>query len=134
MENKSGNGLSFLAKCEKCGVGFEVNNPVLKQMRTEIERQSIWLTYYDCPMCGNRHYVQVDNLRSREMLRDCKKMFVRMSAKRSRREDIPQKQLDKFQQARQHLSEYRTALMKELTGKAFTDTESGEVLDLRFSV
>lgn len=133
MEKKP-QGLKFLATCEDCKKGFEVNPTVLKQKQYEINKRSIWLTYYDCPHCSHRHFVQADDTRSQAILRDGKKMFVRFGARKARGETIPQKQLDKFQRTRQHLTEYRMGLIHDLTGAWLDDPETGYRGELRFSV
>jgi hypothetical protein len=59
--------------------------------------------------------------------------FRALMVKRQKGKTISKKQSDKFKKARQHLSVYRTNLMKEFTGKTVID-ESGIEYILRFSV
>ena len=96
--------------------------------------KSIFLTYYDCPSCGRRHFVQIDDATSIGKLEKIKRMFIELSVMRSKGKEIPQKQLAKFKRARQNLSAYRMLLMKENTGKLIRSNETECYSELRFSM
>lgn len=131
--------MSLLVECEDCHEKFSVTSGEATQSVTHkrefvVDGQSIFLTYYDCPKCGRRHFVQVDDKRSLELLKDVSRQFVRLSVLRKKDKTIPQKQSAKFAKARQHLTDYRMDLMKQFTGTVITDHETGEDFELRFSV
>lgn len=131
--------MSLLVECEDCHEKFSVTsgeaiNAVTHKREFVVEGQSIFLTYYDCPKCGRRHYVQIDDKRSLDILKDVSRQFVRLSVKRKQDKNIPQKQLDKFKKNRQHLADYRMGLMKTFTGKSLHDDETDADFILRFSV
>ena len=131
--------MSLLVECEDCKEKFRITsgnaaNAVTHKKEFNINGQSIFLTYYDCPKCGRRHFVQVDDKRSLELLKDVSRQFVRLSVLRKKDKTIPQKQSVKFAKARQHLTDYRMDLMKQFTGTVITDHETGEDFELRFSV
>lgn len=138
VDNKQ--GLNFLAKCEGCGQGFEVTPQILKNKKFEFkeegktEGKSIWITYYDCPKCGHLHMVQADDEKSKQMLTKVSIMFAQLAAAKRKGKTISKKTSDKFKKARNDLSIYRMALMKELTEKWVYDPESGNFWELRFSV
>lgn len=128
-------------ECEECKGKISVSraeapNSLTHKKEFNVNGKSIFLTYYDCPSCGRRHYVQIDDKTSLGELKKVTKMFVELSVKKREGKNISEKQLAKFKKARQHLSDYRTNLMKEYTGKLIrnneTDTESET--ELRFSV
>lgn len=132
-------GLSFLAKCEECGQGFEVTPQILKNKKFDFkeentEGKSIWITYYDCPNCGKTHMVQVDDEKSKQMLTKVSIMFAQLTVAKRKGKKISKKTSGKFEKARNDLSSYRKALMKELTGKHVYDDEAGCFWELRFSV
>ena len=130
-ENK---GMSLLVECENCKEKFRIeNDKVTHKKEFKSNGQSIFLTYYDCPSCGRRHYVQIDDLVSLGKLKEVNTMFIKLSVAKSKGKEIPKKQLDKFKKARQNLSDYRINLMKEYTDKSVID-ENGGVQILRFSV
>ena len=57
--------VSVFAACQGCGNKFTVNrDTAIFKKEFMVNGQSIFLTYYDCPECGRRHYVQIDNTRS----------------------------------------------------------------------
>lgn len=134
-ENTSFN---LMFQCENCKKNFPVSSEQAPNSLTHKKEfisngQSIFLTYYDCPHCGKRHFVQIDDKSSLQELVRVKNEFTKLAVARKKGKEIPKKQSDKFKKSRQHLSDYRTSLMKEFTGKTITD-ENGKVYVLRFSV
>jgi ribosomal protein S27E len=136
QENKS---MSLLVECEDCKNKFQISSgesisQVNHKKEFNVNGKSIFLTYYDCPSCGRRHYVQIDDATSLGKLREVKTMFVKLSVAKNKGKEIPQKQLVKFKKARQYLSNYRMKLMKEYTGKSIHNDETDSDFVLRFSV
>lgn len=131
--------MSLLVECEDCKTKFRISageavNAVTHKKEFNVNGQSIFLTYYDCPSCGRRHYVQIDDKTSLNKMREVSQQFVKLSIAKKRGKDIPQKQSAKFKKARQNLSDYRMNLMKEYTGKLIHDNETDSDFELRFSV
>lgn len=127
-------GLNMMAHCEKCEKMFEVNGENVKNREFNINGQSISLTYYDCPTCSHRHFVQIDDTKSKQMLVGVSVTFAKFAAAKKKGKMISKKQSERFKKARQNLSDYRTTLMKEFTGKLVYDSETGTEFELRFSV
>lgn len=137
MSKLSENKISLLVECEDCRNKFEVNinnKTMTFNKKFEVNGQSIFLTYYDCPKCGRRHYVQIDDKTSLNKLREVSQQFFKLSVTKRKGKEIPQKQSAKFKKARQHLSDYRMNLMKQYTGKLIHDNETDSDFVLRFSV
>lgn len=131
--------MALLVECEDCGQKFQIGvaeaaQQVTHKKKFDVNGRSIFLTYYDCPKCGRRHYVQIDDARSMEKLKDVSRQFVKLSVAKKKGKTVPQKQSDKFKKARQHLSDYRMDLMKQYTGTVLKDEETGQTFELRFSV
>lgn len=131
--------MSLLVECEDCKEKFRITsgnavNAVTHKKEFNVNGQSIFLTYYDCPKCGRRHYAQIDDAASLNKLKEVSRQFVKLAAAKKRGKDIPQKQSAKFKKARQYLSDYRMKLMKEYTGKLVHDNETDSDFELRFSV
>lgn len=127
--------LSMLTICESCGNKFSVDNrSVTFKREFNVNGVSIFLTYYDCPECGRRHFVQIDDRRSLSMLKNNEKQFVRLAVARSKGKHIQQKQSDKFRKNKEHLANYRMELMKQYTGSFLHDEETDTEFELRFSV
>mgnify|MGYP001100418017 CR=1 FL=1 len=131
--------MSLLVECEDCEEKFRITtgneaNTVTHKKEFNVNGQSIFLTYYDCPKCGRRHYVQIDDRASLNKLREVSQQFVKLSVAKRKGKEIPQKQSAKFKKARQHLSDYRINLMKQYTGKLLHDNETDSDFTLRFSV
>ncbi len=131
--------MSLLVECEDCKEKFRIAtgneaNTVTHKKEFNVNGQSIFLTYYDCPKCGRRHYVQIDDRVSLNKLREVSQQFVKLSVAKRKGKEIPQKQSAKFKKTRQYLSDYRINLMKQYTGKLLHDNETDSDFTLRFSV
>lgn len=130
--------MSLLVECEDCGEKFTISASqaaiqVTHKKEYKVNGRSIFLTYYDCPKCGRRHFAQIDDAKSQQMLREVSVTFVRLAKKRQQDKPIPQKQSEKWKKQKQHLSDYRKKLMAEFTGTTLQE-ETGETFELRFSV
>lgn len=130
----SENTLRINAFCEECKERFEVNSQNLNKKEYNYLGKSIWVTYYDCPHCGRRHMVQVDDEKSKQMLVKVSIMFAQLSNAKRKGKMISKKSSDKFKKARSDLSSYRMALAKELNGRMAVDMEGFKSEVLRFSV
>lgn len=129
---------TMMFECENCKKHFPVSieqapNSLKHKKEFKVNEQSIFLTYYDCPDCGKRHFVQIDDEKSLQMLTKNKADFIKLSAIKSKGKRISKKQSENFKKARQDLAEYRMNLMKEFTGKHAFD-ETGIEYVLRFSI
>ena len=129
---------NLMFECEDCKKKFPVTrdqapNSLTHKKEFKSNGQSIFLTYYDCPHCGKRHFVQIDDASSLQELVRVTNEFKSLMANRQKGKSISKKQSDKFKKSRQHLSDYRMNLMKEFTGKTAVDAAGIEYV-LRFSV
>lgn len=129
---------NLMFQCEECKKQFPISvdeapNSINHKKEFEVNGQSIFLTYYDCPECNKRHFVQIDDVKSLQELTKIKKQFVSFAVSRKKGKTISRKQSERFKKARQDLSEYRTNLMKEFTGKTIVDV-TGIEYELRFSI
>lgn len=131
--------MPLMVECEDCKQKFEITSneaahSVTHKKEFNVNGQSIFLTYYDCPKCGRRHYVQIDDAVSLNKLKKVSRQFVKLAAAKKEGKEIPQKQSVKFKKARQNLSDYRMNLMREYTDKLVHDNETDSDFVLRFSV
>lgn len=129
------NQMSFMAECENCKHRFKISSVnVSHKKEFTVNGKSIFLTYYDCPSCGRRHFVQIDDMTSLHKLEEVQRMFIKLSIMKRKGKEISEKQSAKFKKARQHLSDYRMKLMKEYTGKLIRNNETESDFELRFSI
>lgn len=131
--------LTLMVECEECKHKFPISsnaaaNSLNNKKEFKIDGKSIFLTYYDCPSCGRRHFVQIDDDFSLDKLRDVTNQFAKLTVMKRSGKDVPKKQSSKFKKARQHLSDYRIKLMKDYTGKLIHDNDTDKDFVLRFSV
>lgn len=130
---------SLLVECEECKRKFEITadeaaNSLFNKKEYKVDGESAFLTYYDCPCCGKRHCVQVDDRRSLRELKEVANQFTELFLLRKKGKEISQKQSAKFKKTRQHLSDYRTSLMEKYTGKLVHDNDTDSDFVLRFSI
>lgn len=130
--------LNILFQCEDCKERFSVSqeqgpNSLTHKKEFKSNGQSIFLTYYDCPSCGRRHFVQIDDESSLQELVRVTNEFYKLAAMRKRGKKISKRQSENFKKSRQHLAEYRMKLMEGYTDKSAVD-ETGMEYILRFSI
>lgn len=122
------------AICQKCKSSFDISEESLVyQKEYSYEGQSIFLTYFDCPKCNRRHFVQIDNQKSKELLERCKMDFARLSIAKSKGQVIKNNRKKKFDVERKYLSKFRNELAKEFSGRQVMDLETGNIFVLLFS-
>lgn len=127
----------YLFECEDCGTKFYLgtNGVEVKYgvpFRTRNGR-SIFITYYDCPNCDRRHYVQIDDVRSNQIKKETSIMFKKLSKKRLNFKDIPKKQNEKFKKLNNALEDYRFELKKVFNGQVVIAADGTEV-EVHFSM
>lgn len=123
-------------ECKKCKSIFTIcpGNITFDKIYKDENGRSILLTYFDCPDCQERHYVQVDNKYSREIKKKVQRMFVKFSVMRNKNIPIPKQQQNKFNKLRKNLNNRRLELMKQYDGSIVTDTETGDKIKLNFTI
>lgn len=122
------------AICQKCKSSFDISEEnLVYQKEYSYEGQSIFLTYFDCPKCNRRHFVQIDNQKSKELLERCKMDFARLSIAKSKGQVIKNNRKKKFDAERKYLSKFRNELAKEYSGRQAVDLETGNIFVLLFS-
>lgn len=127
----------YLFECEDCDTKFYLgaNGVEVKYgvPFTTRDGRSIFITYYDCPKCDRRHYVQIDDTRSNQMKKETSVMFRKLSKKRLNFKDIPKKQNEKFKKLNNALEDYRFELKKEFNGQIVMAADGTEV-EVHFSM
>ena len=123
-------------ECKNCKSVFTIGpgNITFDKMYEDENGHSIFLTYFDCPDCQERHYVQVDNQQSREVKKKTQRMFAQLSVMRNKNKPIPRQQQNKFNKLCKNLNDRRFELMKQYDGSIVTDTETGDKIELNFTI
>ena len=123
-------------ECKKCKSVFTIvpANITFDKMYEDENGRSILLTYFDCPDCQERHYVQVDNKQSSEVKKKTQRMFAQLSVMKNKNKQIPKQQQNKFNRLRKDLNDRRFELMKQYDGSIVTDTETGDKIKLNFTI
>lgn len=131
--------MNLLVECENCKEKFNITsgneqNTITHKKEFSVNGKSIFLTYYDCPSCGRRHFVQIDNATTLRKLRDVSKQFAKLTIAKRKGKQISKEQSEKFKKTRKNLTESRMILMREYTGKLIHDNETDSDFVLRFSI
>lgn len=126
-----------LFECEECKARFYIGNGGIElkygvPFKTK-DGRSIFVTYYDCPVCDRRHYVQIDDAHSNQMKKETSRMFIKLSKKRLDFRDIPKSQNEKFKKLNKKLESYRLELKRQLNGQIIV-SENGAEVEVYFSV
>lgn len=127
----------YLFECEDCGTKFYLGKDGVEVKYgvpfTTRDGRSIFITYYDCPKCDRRHYVQIDDTRSNQMKKEASVMFRKLSKKRLNFKDIPKNQNEKFKKLNNRLEDYRFELKKEFNNQVVIASDGSEV-EVHFSM
>lgn len=123
-------------QCKSCGSKFMIseNNVTHEKTFKDKDGQTIYITYFDCPNCQDRHYVQVDNNKTLKIKKKCLDMFASLAKIKIAKKSVPSQQRNKFDNSRKKLSEERFELMKQYQDSMVTDTETGAEIHLEFTV
>lgn len=131
MERKP---LTFYAECEDCHEKFSISKECVFAREFKINKRSIYITYYDCPECSKRHFVQIDDEQSLKLLETVKKCFVCNTKIKTKGQKLKKCSINQYKMACKRLSDYRRELMKEYNNKILHDDERNLNFKLRFSV
>lgn len=124
--------LNFKIKCKDCQsvVGITKQQITFNVSHKTKDGQTIFLTYFDCPVCKVRHYVQVDNRQTSELRKSVSMLAARFIAVNRRGKKIPENQKSKFNKQTNKLKVLRCELMKKWEGETVTNTITGEKVEL----
>lgn len=134
------NSIELTFECEKCKKYFRVSKNDLAEsilQRKEFlnkKGESIFLTFFDCPFCKNRIYVQIDDTKSMNMLKEEIRLFTKLSVKKKREKEIPQNQSDKLKKMQRDLLNYRSKLMSLYDNRTIHDNDNDEDFVLKFTI
>lgn len=127
---KNQNEIGHYVTCNNCKekINFTSDSDfelIKHKVEFEVEGQSIFLTYFDCPSCGRRHFVQVDDEKSIKELEEVFKQYFKFAGAKRKNKKFPKKQLHKYEASRKHLERYRENLKKQFAGKKIKEKETG---------
>ena len=115
--------ISVSMNCQKCNKLVKLTSDVMvynKQFKT-VDGQKVLLTYFDCPSCGTRHFVQADDGYTSKLRSQATKLAVKMIAAKARGKQLPKKQQDKYNKQQRMLNESRRKLNDQLEGRVVFD-------------
>lgn len=126
---------NFIAECVECKTRFQIDHTsVEKKEYTDKEGNLIFITFYNCPECGKRHYVQIDNEETNKVLADLiRQMGILMAFTRSGKE-VPKKQRREFEGKRRHLTVLRRKLMEQYQESEIVSKSDGRTEKVSFVV
>ena len=91
------------------------------------------LMYFECPSCGKRHFVQIDNAETKGLLLEVVRVFAKLSKMRKQGKSTKKKS-GKYKKANGDLDKARNKLMKEYSSKTVHLEELNQDVILEFSV
>lgn len=117
-------------ECKECSQRFfivdscDVNSPFESELHSEwlsVDFKSVKLTWYECPACGARHYVQADDWRTERIEAKCKDVVTRMADKSTHRFDNRRKLSEYLAKLQNDLASSRKRVENEVNGKQIMD-------------
>lgn len=108
--------ISIVRQCTNCKGLVEISSSDLNKIKIDIKSgKSIWLTYFDCPFCSKTHFVQIDDVRTNNLLAEMGKVFASFIKARKYGHKT-KKQSAKYHSINRDLNEIRKDLQKEYSG------------------
>lgn len=119
--------LALKVTCEKCNIVFDVSGNNIKETTVQIleDEKMLDITYYDCPECGKRHVVQLDDENTKVLLSNVKTQMRDATKKKRQNKIIGRRSAQKFEQLRADLRKMRSSLVIQYSGKHYM-TERGQ--------
>lgn len=129
-------GLNFKVECKDCKSVIDVTKQTttFNVLHKTKSGQAILLTYFDCPVCKARHYVQIDDRHTSELKKSVLQQATRMFAKKHKGKAVPESQRIRFNKQKDKLTMLRNELMKKYEGETVTNTITGEEVELHFTI
>lgn len=118
-------------ECPECKTRINIKEVKLFQELFTCDNINLMLTYYLCPICDEIRFVQIDDSRSLEILKETRKLFGRLSKSKLDGYDTSQKDANKLKRLNNKLKKQRDFLYKTFKGKNVTD-EKGKNFVLKF--
>ena len=134
------NSIELTFECEKCKKHFRVSKNDVAESTLQRKEflgkngDSIFLMYFDCPFCKNRIYVQIDDAKSINMLKELTRLFVKLSVKKRKGKEIPKSQSDKLKKMQNDLSNYRNKLMSLYNDRIIHDDDNDTDFVLKLTI
>ena len=114
----------IIVKCKKCESAIDLHEVGVKKEIFKFEgRQSMWLTYFDCPVCGERYFCQIDNEESNSKLNEVTTIIARIARYKKSGRAIPKKLQSKYNRYSEELRELRKALAEKYNNCWFEDAQ-----------
>lgn len=135
MSDEEKEQLQTNIKCIDCKevIRIDTNNMVYCEEFNFENGEKIFLTYFDCPSCGKRHFLQIDNLSTKTLLKECQLLMIRLSNQKLSGKKPNKKMVDKFTKKRRRLMVSRSNLIINNEGKVVIDKNNSRY-DLHFTI
>lgn len=117
--------------CKKCNGKVLVNSGTIKKKYVSFENEKdIFITYFNCPHCGERHVVQLDDIETNKLLVSLTKKVARMSRMKKNHAQMSEKEITKITKIRTDLADKRLELVKEFQGLHYKDNGKDYCLEV----
>lgn len=114
-------GFEINAICESCGKPIEVSPQTVEKKDVQCIENDEWLQIitYECKECNRVHIVQIDNIDTKNLLRELTKLMARAARKKRAHKQLSKKEVTKLTKIRTDLAEKRLLLKQEYQGKHY---------------
>lgn len=122
--------ISALVECRECGEKIRLDHTVVAKCEYRgNDNEAIWCIHYDCPKCGHRHYVQIDNVTTNGIMVEIEKLLAKISKlkKQGRMAKVKSNQI-RYNKLKSDLTEIRKQLMVKYHGCAVTNAAGVNII------
>lgn len=127
--------LDVKMKCSSCEKEVTVgSHNIKKHIMITSDHEHVWMTYFDCPHCSVRNFVQVDNDETNEMVEEESRLMVKALKQKKFGKTLTKKQSEKRKQIERDLAESRKKLMESVKDKVVIDCDTNESYTVSFNV
>lgn len=118
---------------EKCKEQFKVNAMNIKDEKIKVieDGKQLTVTFYDCPKCGTKHSVQLDDVNTLTILKTLKSL-LRNSCKKKKKALNNKENFKKINQLREDLKQMRESLNEQYSGKHFISNGEEKELIIKY--
>lgn len=118
--------------CSECKRSFMLDSEVIKKLALFIDEDFVTITFFDCE-CGKRYFVQVDNEKTKGMLKEIMTLMAKASDSKSKGKGIKKKYSARYKVLSNKLKEMRLELMRKYEGRKYFDSEMKKLVEIHFS-
>lgn len=120
--------------CIQCEKEMSIGAPELKKVQAStVDGEHLWFTYFDCAYCGARNFVQVDNDKTQELLKNEAKLMLTALKLKRRGKSCSKRLSEKRKRISNDLAKTRKELTEHVSGQIVVNDEGNQTFIAYFN-